>query len=147
MVTEKCIKEAFEYSVHKESGNLRQLALKTKVPYTVIHNLHNGKTGFLRMTVGTLTKLFPDMRIYFCRENYPSGEHSVSVNGTNLGQIASGDMNVAIHAQSKGDLPQLPDCSPKLINKDWLEEQILRAEDFNNDERIKFLLFLKDKTK
>ena len=36
---------------------------------------------------------------------------------------------------------------PKMIDRDVLESQVLHAEDFTSEERIKFLLFLKDRVK
>ena len=46
---------------------MRQLAQEKKITYCIIHRLKNGQSSFDNMSVGTLEKLFPDIRVSLFR--------------------------------------------------------------------------------
>ncbi|OQA78280.1 MAG: hypothetical protein BWY31_04373 [Lentisphaerae bacterium ADurb.Bin242] len=147
MLTEEKIKAAFDRAVERENRNLSQYAHKTGVPYTIIHNLKSGKTGFSRMTVATLSRMFPEMRVFFFREDFPAGG-VVSVGGANLAPIANGShADASVHVGEPVSRPKKPDDGNRPIDRDELETQFLNAEEFSPDEKIKILLFLKNKVK
>ena len=141
MTLEEQIRQAFSALVGQEEGNLRQISLKSGTDYATIHNLHSGKSSFSKMSVRTLAKLFPRLRISFFGEE-PSG---ITVNGNNTGAIASGANARAFSLG--GNVERHAAGGPKMIDRDLLESQVLHAEDFTSEERIKFLLFLKDRVK
>lgn len=146
MALDEQVKQAFFMLVERENGNLRQLALKRGVEYATINKLKNGKSSFAKMSIQTLEKLFPFLRVSFFGED----AHAVMVHGTNNGAIAAG---AGAKATVNG-LKPIPDpisVTPSVpldaISRVSLENQILHAQDFSNDERIKFLLFLRDKVR
>ncbi len=147
MTLDEQVKQAFFTLVERENGNLRQIALKTGVAYAIIHRLYRGKTAFANMSIQTLEKLFPFLRVSFFGED----AHAVMVHGTNNGAIAAG---TGAKATVNGLKPALKIAEPAshsvssdVINRASLESQILHAEGFSSDERIKFLLFLKDEVR
>ena len=141
MTFEEQIRQAFSALVGQEEGNLRQISLKRGLAYSIIHKLYSGESSFSKMSVQTLAKLFPQLRISFFGEE-PSG---ITVNGNNTGAIASGANARAFSLG--GNVGRPAAGGPHLIDRDSLENQVLHAEDFTSEERIKFLLFLKDKVK
>lgn len=64
-------KRAFVRLVEKEDGNLRQVSLKRHVNYSAIHQLYHGKVKFENLTLLTFERLFPELRVYFFRDEYP----------------------------------------------------------------------------
>ena len=141
MTLEEQIGQAFSALLEREEGNLRQISLKSGTDYATIHRLKTGESSFAKMSVQTLAKLFPRLRISFFGEE-PSG---ITVNGNNTGAIASGANARAFSLG--GNVERHAAGGPKMIDRDELENQVLHAEDFTSEERIKFLLFLKDKVK
>lgn len=135
MTLEDQIKQAFFTLVERENGNLRQISLQKGADYSTIHNLHSGKSAFSKMSVRTLGKLFPMMRVSFFGE--PAS--GITVHGNNTGAIAQGK-----NATAEVDCLQQ---FSETVDKRMLESQILHEESFSDSERIKFLLFLKDKVK
>ena len=141
MTLDEQIRQAFSTLLGREEGNLRQISLQNGVDYSTIYNLKSGKSSFAKMSVQTLAKLFPRLRISFFGEE-PSG---ITVNGNNTGAIASGANARAFSLG--GNVGRHAAGGPKMIDRDLLENQVLHAEDFTSEERVKFLLFLKDKVK
>ena len=141
MTFDEQIRQAFSILVEREEGNLRQISLKSGLAYPIIHRLKTGESSFSKMSVQTLAKLFPRLRISFFGEE-PSG---ITVNGNNTGAIASGANARAFSLG--GNVGRHAAGGPKMIDRDELENQVLHAEDFTSEERVKFLLFLKDKVK
>jgi hypothetical protein len=66
-------KEAFLKAVDQTGGKLVRLQEKTGVDYSIINRLNSGKRDFKDLPLQTLIKLFPELRMYFFREEYPSG--------------------------------------------------------------------------
>lgn len=147
MTLDEQVKQAFFALVERENGNLRQLALKRGIAYPIIHKLNAGKSSFAKMSIQTLEKLFPFLRVSFFGED----AHAVMVHGTNNGAIAAGTGAKATVNGLKTALkiaePASHSVSSDVINRASLESQILHAEGFSSDERIKFLLFLKDEVR
>lgn len=161
MFSEKEIKAAFDRSVNREDRNLNQLAQKTGVPYSVIHNLANGKKTFLRLEFRTLSRLFPEMRVYFFREDYP--ETDVPVNGSVSGAIANGKRarteaaNIISGSTVKAPVNQITGgvhignmfgrkssdaAEDDQISKQHLTRLILKSGNLSAEDRLKFLNFL-----
>ena len=140
MTLDEQIKRAFSTLVEQEDGNLRQIALKNGADYSTIYNLKHGKSSFSKMSVQTLAKLFPRLRISFFGEE-PSG---ITVNGNNTGAIASGAnaraFSLGNHSERSG-----VDDPERMIDREALEIDILKSESFTPEERVKILLFLKNR--
>ena len=64
-------KRAFEKALARENSNIRQLSQKTKLAYSIVHELKNGVSKFGNMRLGTFESLFPELRVYFFRDEYP----------------------------------------------------------------------------
>lgn len=146
MALDKQVKQAFFTLLERENGNLRQLALKRGVEYSTINRLKNGKSSFAKISIQTLEKLFPLLKISLFGED----PHTVMVQGTNNGAIATGAGAKAMVNGLKNISRVIPDAPPipvDTISRTSLEDQILHADGFSSDERIKFLLFLKDKVR
>lgn len=140
MTLDEQIKRAFSTLVEQEDRNLRQISLKKGLAYSIIHKLYSGESSFSKMSVQTLAKLFPRLRISFFGEE-PNG---ITVNGNNTGAIASGAnaraFSLGNHSERSGD-----NDSKRMIDRDVLEIDILESESFTPEERVKILLFLKSR--
>lgn len=140
------VRQAFFALYEREDGNLRQIALRSGVDYAILHRLKVGKSAFEKMSIQTLEKLFPHMRVALLPGE--DAENSVYVRGANHSAIASGHnaratiRGIPVVTQKKAWSPP-----PDAISRSSLEDQILHADDLSDGERIKFLLFLKDKVK
>ena len=137
------VRQAFFALYEREDGNLRQVALRSGVDYAILHRLKVGKSAFEKMSIQTLEKLFPQMRVTLLPgEDTGNG---VFVHGANHGVITNGNnarssvCEFPIVAHTKSWRSQTDS-----INRSMLENQILHAEELSSDERIKFLLFIKD---
>ena len=64
-------KEAFKKAIDRAGGRLVRLQEKTGVNYSVINRLNSGKNKFKDMSLQTLEKLFPELLIYFFKDEYP----------------------------------------------------------------------------
>ena len=135
MTLDEQIKQAFSTLVERENGNLRQVSLKKGIDYSTIYNLFTGKSSFSKMSIQTLGKLFPMMRVSFFGEPATG----ITVHGNNTGAIAQGE-NARVKIGSSV-------FDAETIDKSFLENRILHESSFSSDERIKFLIFLKDKLK
>ena len=135
MTLDEQIKQAFSTLVERENGNLRQVSLKKGIDYSTIYNLFTGKSSFSKMSIQTLGKLFPMMRVSFFGEPATG----ITVHGNNTGAIAQGE-NARVKIGSSVSYAET-------IDKSFLENKILHESSFSSDERIKFLIFLKDKLK
>ena len=58
----------------EQAGNMLKLAEGRKVPYSVVNRFYNGRNDFRNMTLGTLERLFPELIIYFFKEERPENE-------------------------------------------------------------------------
>lgn len=81
-------KEAFAKAVEREY-NLNRYAEKIGVSYSIVNRLRSGKTQFEKLDLSTFFRLFPEMKIYFFREEYPE-KHSVKMNTIEVGGHMSG---------------------------------------------------------
>ena len=148
----RCVKQAFLSAVERDHGNLRQLSLKSGVDYSTIHNLKSGKSAFEKMSIQTLEKLAPYMRIVLCSEEDTGGK-SVYVCGANHAPIANGThakatvrygKNAVVRTETPVPVPATPD---RAIDRDALELQILESDYLTAEEQKKFLIFLKKEIK
>ena len=122
MTLDEQIKRAFSTLVEQEDRNLRQISLKKGLAYSIIHKLYSGESSFSKMSVQTLAKLFPRLRISFFGEE-PNG---ITVNGNNTGAIASG-ANARASVQTGAppvpwaQEPALSDESTRILLSYWRE--------------------------
>lgn len=140
MTLDEQIKQAFSSLVEQENGNLRQVAIKHGTAYPIIHKLFTGKSSFAKMSVQTLAKLFPRLRISFFGED-PTG---ITVNGNNSGAIANGTNARAFSLGNHSERLGIGDPK-RMIDREVLEIDILESETFTPEERVKILLFLKNR--
>ncbi len=140
MALEEQVKQAFFTLIGREDGNLRQIALQRGVDYAVIHRLRSGKSSFSNMPISTIDKLFPNLRVSFG----PIDDGGVFVRGANHGAIANGTGAKATVSGMK-TMPSSTVLPADAISRNALEKEILTAEEFSTDERVRFLLFLKSK--
>lgn len=140
------VRQTFFAQLEREDGNLRQFALKRNIAYPIIHKLKSGKSAFEKMSIQTLERLFPHMRVTLLPGE--DAGNGVFVRGANHGAIANGhNAKASINGVRLPLSPQTLQHPTDAISRSSLESQILHADDFSSDERIKFLLFLKDKVK
>ena len=81
-------KEAFAKAVEREY-NLNRYAEKIGVSYSIVNRLRSGKTQFEKLDLSTFFRLFPEMRIFFFREEYPE-RSSVKMNTIEAASIRTG---------------------------------------------------------
>ena len=146
------VKEAFFSLINRANGNLHQISNEKGVDYSTIHKLKSGKSIFSKMSIGTLAKLFPNMRVTF---GVGEDSNSVYVRGANHGVIANGNhASAVIRTFSPGQATKTPlqqnERSLEIsdaISRSELEIQIMESKNLSPEEQVKFLLFLKKEFK
>lgn len=63
-------------------GSIRNLSLKANISYSVLHHIFSGKVQVKNISTGTLLRLFPDLKMIFFKEDYPSYPSSSSEDPT-----------------------------------------------------------------
>lgn len=58
----------------KQADNMLRLAEKSRVPYSVINRFYNGRNDFKNMTLNTFERLFPELAVYFFKDERPKDE-------------------------------------------------------------------------
>lgn len=81
--------------------NLSRYAEKTGVNYSVINRLRSGVKGFRNLSLENFFRLFPELTIYFFRDELPA-RRVISGNDNNSGTINQGD--TAIHGDNYGPI-------------------------------------------
>lgn len=136
------VRQAFFALYEREDGNLRQIALRSGVDYAILHRLKVGKSAFEKMSIQTLEKLFPHMRVALLPGE--DAGNSVYVRGANHSAIASGhNAKASINGVRLPIPPQIAQSPADAISRNTLEIQILESQTFTPEERNKILLFLK----
>ncbi len=148
------LKIAFERRLAQEDHNIRSLERKTQVNYSTLNRLHSQKAGFGNLPALTVQRLFPEMKVFFFREDYPSGL-GVSVIGANHAPIANGahakatvryGKNAVVNTETPVPVP-VSAAPDRAIDRDALELQILESDYLTAEEQKKFLIFLKKEIK
>ena len=133
------LKRAFFRLAQKESNNLLALTRKTGVNNSTLNRLNSHKANFENLPAKTIERLFPRMVVYFFPEDAPRNEGNVS------GAIAAGKKTRAV--VSIDNLGRIYNNNDRLVCLDELENKLLHAEDLTAEERVKFLLFLKERVR
>lgn len=143
------LKIAFERLLEKERNNLLALTRNTGVNNSTVNRLHSQKANFGNLPALTVQRLFPEMKVFFFREDYPPDCGGVSVNGTNHAPIANGahakaTIRYGRNAMAKTEMPVvISEIPARVIDRDALELQILESDYLTAEEQKKFLIFLK----
>ena len=111
------VKNALRNAIFKCNGNIRELSRKTGVAYSILHRLINGRTDIERVPFGTLSRLFPEMKITFFAEDYPVAD-CVVVSGSNSGAIANGRQSSAVVNNDGGIMTNI-DESTRILLSYW----------------------------
>ena len=122
------LKKAFDQRLRQEEHNIRALERKTQVNYSTLNRLNSKKADFSNIPALTIQRLFPEMRVYFFRSDWPAG---VTVTGTNSGAIASGNHAKAT-VRTGSDL--VADDSTRMLLAYW--------RDLPQSKRFEFLMKL-----
>ena len=137
-------KEAFAKAVEKEY-NLNRYAEKIGISYSIVNRLRSGKTQFEKLDLSTFFRLFPEMRIYFFREEYPEKSNikmnTIEVGGHVSGMILQNQKNtssksISLVNERSGETPG-PGLDPVLLARN-----LRRDSRFSAEEKLKFLDFL-----
>lgn len=83
------LKKAFDQRLRQEEHNIRALERKTQVNYSTLNRLNSKKADFSNIPALTIQRLFPEMRVYFFRSDWPDGG-GIMVGGSNHAPIANG---------------------------------------------------------
>lgn len=146
------LKNAFERLVEKEKNNLLALTRNTGVNNSTVSRLHSRKADFHNLPALTVQRLFPEMKVFFFREDYPAGI-GVSVAGSVHAPIANGANAKATVRYGKNSIlnnetsAPIPDPPVRAIDRDALELKILESDYLTAEEQKKFLIFLKKEVK
>lgn len=122
------LKNAFEQRLRQEEHNIRALERKTQVNYSTLNRLNSKKADFSNIPALTIQRLFPEMRVYFFRSDWPAG---VTVTGTNSGAIATG-VNAKASVHNSSD--PVSDDSTRMLLSYW--------RDLPQSKRFEFLMKL-----
>lgn len=131
------VKAAFERAIC-EAGNMARLGEKTGLPYSVINKLNSGQSRIGRMSLDTLERLFPELTVYFFRDELPPQNvvrrNTVEAGGKITGKIVQ---NGKLHEAAAA--PAVPGS---LLDLKELERRIRKSDVLTPEERLKFLDFL-----
>ena len=95
MAVEHQILEALRRAIARAGGK-PELAKQLGMYHSRINCFDNGSRKVSGMTVATLEKLFPDLKLYFFREDWP-GEKGGDFRGAELTGVQLGDANRMKH--------------------------------------------------
>jgi hypothetical protein len=122
------IKSAFDVLLEQERHNLRAISRKSGVNNSTVNRLNSKKADFSNIPALTIQRLFPEMRVYFFRSDWPGG---VTVTGPNSGAIANG-----AHAKAtvRNGTDPVTDDSTRMLLTYW--------RDVPQSKRFEFLMKL-----
>lgn len=113
------LKKAFEERLRQEEHNIRALSRKSGVNNSTVNRLNSKKADFSNIPALTIQRLFPEMRVYFFRGQWPDGG-GVMVGGSNHAPIANG-----AHAKAVSQVSAPPgapaDETTRLLLAYWRE--------------------------
>ncbi len=139
-------KEAFAKAVEREY-NLNRYAEKIGISYSIVNRLRSGKTQFEKLDLSTFFRLFPEMKIYFFREEYPE-KTNVKMNTIEVGGHVSG-MILQNHKNSSSKPVSLTNAGAgetmethSGLDPVMLARNLRRDSRFSAEEKLKFLDFL-----
>ena len=136
MDIERKLRESLSRAID-HAGNMLRLSEKSGVAYYMINRFNSGKSEFSNMTLGTLNRLFPDMKLYCFRDEYPSlfRRNSVEIGGNMSGEIAQeGDIRKSIRNEPAFDTEKVDIKEFRL--------RLKQSNKFSAEERLKILDFL-----
>lgn len=143
--------QAFRRAID-QADNLSRLAEKTGVDYATVNRLNSGRRGFENLTVQNFFKLFPEMTIYFFRDELPHvSSQSMGdvcnntgpvVNGNNYGGVAN--RNTVIHGDNHGDITVGLRGGAEAPTAAHLRDLLVDCEDVSAETKIKILKLLKE---
>ena len=122
------LKIAFARLVSMEEHNLLSISRTSGVNNSTVNRLNSKKADFSNIPALTIQRLFPEMRVYFFRSDWPAG---VTVTGTNSGAIANGT-----HAKAmvRTGADPVEDDSTRMLLSYW--------RDLPQSKRFEFLMKL-----
>ena len=111
------LKSAFARLVSLEEHNLLSISRKSGVNNSTVNRLNSKKADFSNIPALTIQRLFPEMRVYFFRTDYPR-DAGIMVTGPNTGPIASGvNANATVRIGQQPD--PVADESTKMLLSYW----------------------------
>lgn len=111
------LKKAFARLVSMEEHNLLSISRKSGVNNSTVNRLNSKKADFSNIPALTIQRLFPEMRVYFFRSDYPR-DAGIMVTGPNTGPIASGvNANATVRIGQQPD--PVADESTKMLLSYW----------------------------
>ena len=113
------LKIAFARLVSQEDHNLLSISRKSGVNNSTVNRLNSKKADFSNIPALTIQRLFPEMRVYFFRTDWPDGG-GIMVGGSNLAPIANGAHAKAVsHVSAPPGAPA--DETTRLLLAYWRE--------------------------
>lgn len=139
-------KEAFGKAVDREY-NLNRYAEKIGVSYSIVNRLRSGKTQFEKLDLSTFFRLFPEMKIYFFREEYPEKSsvrmNTIEVGGRVSGMILQNQKNTSLKPVTlKNEAERKPPETFSGLNPVQVAKNLRKDNRFTAEEKLKFLDFL-----
>ena len=113
------LKMAFARLVSQEDHNLLSISRKSGVNNSTVNRLNSKKADFSNIPALTIQRLFPEMRVYFFRSQWPDGG-GVMVGGSNHAPIANGAHAKAVSQQAAPPDP-VADETTRLLLAYWQE--------------------------
>ena len=125
---------AFLRAINREE-NLSRYAERVGVSYSIVNRLRSGKTSFAKLDLSTFFRLFPELKIFFFREDYPERHNrrdAVEVGGDLSGIVVQNGRIGDFHPCGGGESVDLR----------TLARKVRRSDRFSPEERLKILDFL-----
>ncbi len=126
------LKIAFARLVSQEDHNLLSISRKAGVYNSTVNRLNSNYSDFSIIPALTIQRLFPEMRVYFFRSDWPDGG-GIMVGGSNHAPIANGAHAKAVSSQVSPPDP-VADETTRLLLAYW--------RDLPQSKRFEFLMKL-----
>lgn len=132
------LKSAFEERLRREEHNLRAISRKSGVNNSTVNRLNSKKADFSNIPALTIQRLFPEMKVYFFRSDWPEGG-GVMVAGSNNAPIANGT-----HAKAsvRTDAPPAPWMQDPALSDDSTRILLSYWRELPPSRRFEFLMKL-----
>lgn len=126
------LKIAFARLVSQQEHNLLSISRKSGVNNSTVNRLNSKKADFSNIPALTIQRLFPEMRVYFFRSDWPDAG-GIMVGGSNHAPIANGAHAKAVSQQAAPSDP-VADETTRLLLAYW--------QDLPQSKRFEFLMKL-----
>lgn len=136
----KTLKQAIRKAILR-AGSQKELAGNTGVPQSKISKYISERFEIENITAGTVDRLFPEMTIYFFRDELPAGARSII-----RGRVDASRGGTVVNGDNHGDIT-LGAKPAELVSASELSDLVMDCPDVSAETKIKIMKLLKEDRK